>query len=267
MKIVLSRKGFDSSSGHYPSPILPDNRLVSLPIPDERGHLRLADLRPRGLPLGEIASALTRGKISPATTIHLDPDLEESTIPRLGSWRPAFGQSGPAARHLDKLGVEVGDLFLFFGWFRQVEATSRGLRYKPRSPHLHVIFGWLVIGSIVIPDRARIPPGLEHHPHCDGSPRTANRVYVGKVAGVFPTFAPELQLTADGSGRSHWRLPGWFYPSPGKPAMTYHEDLDRWSKTRDGVSLATVGRGQEFILDVTSYPEALGWARGLGCGV
>ena len=33
MKVILSRKGFDSSYGGYPSPILPDGRMVSLPIP------------------------------------------------------------------------------------------------------------------------------------------------------------------------------------------------------------------------------------------
>ena len=33
MKVVLSRKGFDSSYGGFPSPILPDGTLISLPIP------------------------------------------------------------------------------------------------------------------------------------------------------------------------------------------------------------------------------------------
>ena len=36
MKIMLSRKGFDSTKedGGYPSPILPDGTLLSLPVPD-----------------------------------------------------------------------------------------------------------------------------------------------------------------------------------------------------------------------------------------
>ncbi|MGC9779576.1 MAG: hypothetical protein HZR80_10075 [Candidatus Heimdallarchaeota archaeon] len=33
MKVILSRKGFDSSYGGHPSPILPDGTLISLPIP------------------------------------------------------------------------------------------------------------------------------------------------------------------------------------------------------------------------------------------
>lgn len=33
MKIILSRKGFDSENGGYPSPILPNGTLLSIPIP------------------------------------------------------------------------------------------------------------------------------------------------------------------------------------------------------------------------------------------
>ena len=39
MKIILSRKGFDSSSGGGPSPIV-DGRCLSLPIPEVRGVWR-----------------------------------------------------------------------------------------------------------------------------------------------------------------------------------------------------------------------------------
>ena len=33
-KIILSRKGFDSSNGGIPSPIMPDGTLLSMPIID-----------------------------------------------------------------------------------------------------------------------------------------------------------------------------------------------------------------------------------------
>ena len=36
MKVILSRKGFDSASGGYPSPILPNGTLLSMPIPSMR---------------------------------------------------------------------------------------------------------------------------------------------------------------------------------------------------------------------------------------
>ncbi len=44
MKVILSRKGFDSQYGGKPSPILPDGRLISLPIPSQDDKLRYSDL-------------------------------------------------------------------------------------------------------------------------------------------------------------------------------------------------------------------------------
>ena len=35
MRVILSRKGFDSQYGGMPSPILPDGTLLSLPIPSK----------------------------------------------------------------------------------------------------------------------------------------------------------------------------------------------------------------------------------------
>ena len=39
MKIILSRKGFDSSAGGYASPILDGKRLISLPIPENMSEM------------------------------------------------------------------------------------------------------------------------------------------------------------------------------------------------------------------------------------
>jgi hypothetical protein len=35
MKVILSRKGFDSGYGGIPSPVLPDGTMLSLPIPSK----------------------------------------------------------------------------------------------------------------------------------------------------------------------------------------------------------------------------------------
>ena len=37
MRIVLSRKGFDSAAGGAPSPVLKDKTMLSLPIPEKAG--------------------------------------------------------------------------------------------------------------------------------------------------------------------------------------------------------------------------------------
>ena len=49
-------------------------------------------------------------------------------------WRPAFGQVGAAQKHLEQQGVSVGDVFLFFGWFRDVIRNTDGRwKYNPRA--------------------------------------------------------------------------------------------------------------------------------------
>ena len=40
MKIILSRKGFDSPAGRRPSPIFPNCTMMSLPIPDDNSMVR-----------------------------------------------------------------------------------------------------------------------------------------------------------------------------------------------------------------------------------
>ncbi|MBO4456467.1 MAG: hypothetical protein J5802_01965 [Butyrivibrio sp.] len=38
MKIILSRKGFDSTNGGCASPIMPDGTLLSMPIPSDESN-------------------------------------------------------------------------------------------------------------------------------------------------------------------------------------------------------------------------------------
>ncbi|MBA3801209.1 MAG: hypothetical protein H0X18_19410 [Geodermatophilaceae bacterium] len=48
MKLILSRKGFDSAAGGCPSPILEDGSMLSLPIPDRTSPIRYRDITLRG---------------------------------------------------------------------------------------------------------------------------------------------------------------------------------------------------------------------------
>ena len=54
MKIILSRKGFDSSNGGISSPILPDGTLLSLPIPGKFDNLSFDDLNYNGVSFSNI---------------------------------------------------------------------------------------------------------------------------------------------------------------------------------------------------------------------
>ena len=81
--------------------------------------------------------------------------------------------------------------------------------------------------------------------------------------GVFPRFDQRLVLTdPNGAGVSNWRLPPWFYPDGNKPPLTYHPDRKRWRRDADRAYhayLQSVGRGQEFVLNLAHYPEAVEW--------
>jgi hypothetical protein len=90
MKLVLSRKGFDSGYGGIPSPILPDGRLVALPIPTQHDRYTLADISIPDLDTGKLLSDLSKGAHTLRTLIHLDPDLDRAPASQLPGWRPAL---------------------------------------------------------------------------------------------------------------------------------------------------------------------------------
>jgi hypothetical protein len=151
-RIILSRKGLDSTAGNFASPIL-DGKLFSLPIPDSNSGIQYDDLRfPDGSDgVGTLVNDLSRGKVNGSTEVHLDPDLRESIIDRSSPFRAAFGQCGASQSHLTEQNVgepegESNDLFLFFGYFRPAEQRSGVWKYVRKGPKLHVIHGWLQLG-------------------------------------------------------------------------------------------------------------------------
>jgi Nucleotide modification associated domain 3 len=274
MKIIFSRKGFDSTSGGCPSPIFPDGTILSLVIPDKASPIQYADIR--GTELLSMGEAVSQLAGIPAThRAHLDPDLSEHSVRRDRGWRPIFGQVDAAEGHLRRQGVDKGDLFLFFGLFRAVEKSSSGWKFVRGSKPIHILFGWLQVAD-------RIPvllwPASEawalYHPHFHGGRGLNNSIYVGaerltvksgqqlaiEGAGVFSRFESNLRLTAPDSDRlGRWLLPKWFHPESRGSCLSYHGDVNRWVKTEQGVLLDTVSRGQEFVLDCDHYPEAVEW--------
>ncbi len=282
MKIILSRKGFDSSAGKVASPILPSGRLCSLPIPTADGENapRYRDILFDGCSLGKLVHDLTGGKISLDTPAHLDPDLNSASVPRLPGWRGAFGQAGAAERHLQNQGVEAGDVFLFYGWFKQVECCGGTYRYVRNAPDLHVIFGWLQIEErIPVAERSSIPAWACDHVHCRRpQPFALDSLYIATErltlpgisldipgAGIFPRYHSSLCLTDQEpyESRRMWRLPSWMFPAGDLPALTYHNNLKFWEQRAYYALLKSAGRGQEFVLDTVHYPEAVGWLANL----
>ncbi len=294
MKIILSRKGFDSGNGGVPSPILADGTLadgtlVSLPIPSDDDisgddisydHIQAEDCN-----LGKLVSDLTKGTIPETARAHLDPDLNPDSVTRETNWRPLFGQCDAALSHLQNNNVGKGDLFLFFGWFRRAKRDTAGkYGFVQNAPDLHVLFGWLQVDQVWDCTKDRIPSWAAGHPHVA---RKCGSVFVkyGSVfvasdrlnnsdvagGGAFKTFKDKdkdeesLCLTArtPNKSRSFWRLPKWFYPfnsGAERTPLIYHRQRERWKANNDFVELDTAKRGQELILNADEYPEAVDWA-------
>ena len=147
MRVILSRKGFDSQYGGMPSPILPDGTLLSLPIPSKTDmETKYRDLYYGNSSYYDIIHTLSpNNKIKEEYNCHLDPDIRGAIKDRPTGWKPTFGQEKTALRHLQKQGVGIGDLFLFFGWFKQTEYIAGPLRYKKDALDWHVIYGYLQI--------------------------------------------------------------------------------------------------------------------------
>lgn len=283
MRLILSRKGFDSAAGGVPSPILPDGRLCPLPIPDSRSPYCYDDLHIAGEPVAKLLADLRPNRLPPISQAHLDPDLDAGSMPRPAGWRPLFGQHGAAQSHLVNQGVEVGDLFLFYGWFREVERVNGRYRYQANSPDRHVIYGWLQVGHVwPVAEVKNVPEWARGQVHFQRvGEKKANEVVYGSTerlvltgstldlpgGGLLSRFRQSLCLTAGGHSRSHWELPGWFLPEGKGRPLSYHRDMNRWQKSGDRVRLRTVLRGQEFVLQGEDYPKMAGWVEEILTGM
>ncbi|MCZ6679773.1 MAG: hypothetical protein O7E52_21285 [Candidatus Poribacteria bacterium] len=280
MRIIFSRKGFDSSAGGKPSPILPDGRMVSLPIPDKQSSIHYGDIRWQEYNLSSLVYDLTDGRIPASHFAHLDPDINRENLSRHPEWRPIFGQTGAAQGHLRNNDVQAGDVFLFFGLFRNVLNNAGKLAWDKQSSLCHVLWGWLQIEKVQKIDDCNLEEyeWAKYHPHFCRNPDRNNTLYIARKyltfpgvtiegvegAGVFQEFSERLVLTAPAAtSPSQWKLPQWFYPRNGKSPLTYHSNLTRWQRFENGTRLDAVARGQEFIFDTTNFPEAMEWLKGL----
>lgn len=259
LKIILSRKGFDSKAGGYPSPILPDGTLVSLPIPEENTGIYYKDLKINtNLSYLDLMKQLGITKYDEKSTTHLDPDINPSIIQRQNNWECIFGQDNQSASHLDNQSVDVGDIFLFFGWFRNVIEVGGKYKYDPEDKNgKHIIWGYLEIGKkIAIDTIINYPPHYQNHPHFKNRNRQNNTAFISNDTLSFNNtvngagtlkYNENLVLSFDDNKKSIWKLPLFFHPSYGT-TMTYHEDLNKWNNNGYFCNLESVGRGQEFVI-------------------
>lgn len=263
MKLILSRKGFDSENGGIPSPILPDNRLISLPIPEFHptdSIIHYNDLFIEGFGtyynlIDQLSSRIrANGKWMPFTKeahCHLDPDIVPSVLPRKREWRPIFGQIDSAETHLRNQNIQKGDVFLFFGWFKETMRNPERLCYSKEREDKHIIFGYMQVGNIMnLTMDTMVPEWMEYHPHNDKGRKNnrTNTVYIAqaeltwnkKVPGAGSLmFDKELVLTKDGFPRCCWDLPQCFRDKE----ISYHTKHS-WTPQY----FKSASRGQEFVV-------------------
>lgn len=300
MKVILSRKGFDSANGGCASPILhpADDTgialsdrctLLSLPIPDEIGieYTKLRVPESSGISYADLISQLKGHDFPPATgkrMAHLDPDIrkdnrEEKDI----AWDPAFGQTKAAATFLKNNHVEKGDLFLFFGWFRNTTHTENGYRFVRKRDadrffeyaDMQIIYGYLQIEQI-LQDKKDIS-SYEWHPHAMGKyiDQENNTLFLPsqiletgisdidrlKLPGYKAfNFRPSLILTQEGRSRGTWTDRPCYRPEnvvsadPTKPRKN----------SAKGSGIYYKGIWQELILkDTSDNPGLKDWLVGI----
>ncbi|MDD2332239.1 MAG: hypothetical protein PHI68_06275 [Candidatus Cloacimonetes bacterium] len=289
MKIIFSRKGFDSSYGGSPSPILEDDTIVSLPIPasdcSREYSIRYRDLRPQGVDLGKLINDLavktSNGKVSSKDLAHFDPDIcDNAYSPREPGWRGLFGQCLAAQGHLRNQGVGIGDLLLFYGLYQRVKKVNGNYVYDKSSRPIHLIWGWMQIGDIVDVAKEQASkqikyPWASYHPHYHFQKQPANNtLYVAneslsieglgvnkiKGYGVFEHYREELQLTdPDYDKTSYWRLPEWMYQE-NKLSCPLTYNANRGWKLENGYArLKSYTRGQEFVYSSRTSKDLIDW--------
>ena len=257
IKIIFSRKGLDSTAGGIPSPKKGKN-IQSLPIPYKINTLTSYEY----LGFGKEISQLSKNKIKPSDTCHYDPNLETGQ----------FGQVGAAQTHLENNKVGIGDIFLFWGWFRETVEFQNKISFSKTDPGHYRMFGWFQIGKIIkLGDDpswySKEKPNPNSHPHTIGKWKKNNTLYIAKknLEGFelknFPGFGKFKATKMTNLSfnplvkKSKWICPQWLNPKHGGCGMSYHKNLSRWKEN----TVDIVGRGQEFVAKPKNDKECKKW--------
>jgi hypothetical protein len=254
MKVIFSRKGFDSTSGGKPSLIV-DDTIITFPIPQANTGVFYNDLiTPLGVNYNTLFHDLGIHQFSEA---HVDPDLNPDIfgVERPNGWRGIFGQDDSSQTHLSKENVSENDLFLFFGWFKY--GTKKGDNFfytanKKNPDGFHMLWGFLETGKPIKVEKDKIPDWASKHTHVlnkrlhDNSNNTlypaaeASSIGLKETFGIF-NFSEDLILSNPGN-RSNWKLDKCF-----KNKKISHHGND--AKINDSNHFQSVGRGQEFVFE------------------
>lgn len=279
MKVILSRKGFDTSIGKIPNVILEDNSLLIFPIPapDEKYLYEKLHYKNMEESLYQILKNLGYD-FSQGITCHPDPDLTNWCNVENG-WHAAFGQCGSSASYLrESVKIEEGDLFLFFGQFCKCDVKKGKYDWNNYGygNRIHLIWGYLQVGKIVNTEE-EMCTDFSAHPHSqkkywENKASVKNNVlYVARDklsfnedlpgAGLFP-FSNKRILTKRGFSMANWDKNLF-----GEPKILENHIPGKSGKKRKNASsnkdecIYYQGQWQELGLEISE--DSANWAKGL----
>jgi hypothetical protein len=284
MKVILSRKGFDGSNGGIMSPIIDNRVMLSLPIPSRddknipRGKMkdsvRYDELVCCGDSLDKILTELWgKKKEQPPEYCHLDPDIyKERRKTSVNGWCQTFGQIDQVAGYLDGRDVGEGDLFLFFGNFRNVVKDNGTYKYAKSDRNnkldyygrpIQVIWGYLQVERVV-KNPSEIREKFGWHPHaCEQRLNGINnRIYVAKNkltfsdrpgCGIFD-YNEKFVLTMPGKPKATWK-----YEAAYDEKHLFKTERKNSAKNKEGIYYS--GIWQELVLKEDDVTDK--WAKGL----
>ena len=245
MKVILSRKGFDSGFGGIASPILPDGTLLSMPIPTD-DVINYNDLSYKGKKYSDILKELK--PTFKYKTCHLDPDIRKDwrleniigflyLVSLMQHWIIWIIMLMKVIYSYTLGGLDKLNMIEMVSW-----DSSRG------ASDLQVIYGYLQVGKVCrTGDKIK---KVSWHPHADARRENLkyNAIYIANNKlldtklegyGVFD-FSKDLVLTKEGETRSKWQLPACLVDKE----ISYHS----LSNYKDGY-FQSAKRGQEFVVD------------------
>ncbi|MFD1020686.1 Nmad3 family putative nucleotide modification protein [Thalassobacillus hwangdonensis] len=265
-KLILSRKGFDSSAGYGYSPFDPETgKYIVLPIPEDEAkdsgytfeELKVINNYLEGMRAANLKELIKDPKMGYSkksiqvienSHAHYDPVLGIPPWLKNGPKFGAFGQSEAAAGHLRNNGVGEGSIFLFFSRFKPMKNRVHPL--DPRASWTdgaYFLYGWLKVGKVITKENQNELPSAvkEKHPHgsaVDFRNRENNTIYLAADklfddhdipgCGYFPRLTNKLLLSSEAHKNkpSIWKLPSFFHEEEFLPTYLNVPDKleNRW---------------------------------------
>ncbi len=261
-KIILSKKGFDTKNGGFPSPVFPDGTMFSIPIPSRLNEETYSNLnfKYRCSAIGEILNDLTNKSII-INSRRKNADYTEAKFrchydPQVINDYFTLGQTGSALGHLNNNKVDKGDIFVFYGLFRKVEFNNNRWQYNGNP--FHCIFAYMKVEDVIKVNNKKFNikkyPFLENHPHLqpdflDKFPHS--KIYIGNTFKYFKFDKKRILTDMDNyNGVSYWKLPVNF-------DFTEHITFIQKMEVKDNSCyIHHKGYGQEFVISTEKLPSS-----------